>query len=67
MRAQLQQHGMRVGEEGDTIDSPDLLMEVMEAREQLEEASSDEELHRMQQDYAQKEHGCIQVCFKLAA
>ena len=58
---QLLQHGVRVGEEGDTIDNPELLMEVMEAREQLEEASSDEELQRMQQDYAHKEHSCVQV------
>ena len=58
---QLEQRGTSAGEEGETIEDPELLMEVMEARERLDDASSPEELQAMQQEYLAKQEACVQV------
>lgn len=63
---QLGRKGRSDGQGGEgTIEDPELLMVVMETREQIDEADSPEELHRLQQDNAAKQAGCIQVihCF----
>lgn len=63
---QLARKGRSDGQGGEgTIEDPELLMVVMETREQIDEADSPEELQRLQQDNVAKQAACIQVmlCF----
>ena len=61
--AQLQQNGYKdiAGGEG-TIDDPDLLMSVMEARELVEETGDAGKLKELQDENGQKQQLCIKVC-----
>ena len=58
---QLQRQGIEGNEEGETLDDPELLMEVMEARERLAECESAQELQDMHHDLQQQERACLQV------
>ncbi|CEG66256.1 Putative Fe-S protein assembly co-chaperone HscB [Rhizopus microsporus] len=55
----LQQQGQKI-EEHDSLENPELLMEVMELREELEEASSKEELEAIKQKNDEKYKETVQ-------
>ena len=58
---QLRQQGIGADEEEGTIDDPTFLMEMMEAREAVEEAGDTETLTRLQTEYRNKQQACMQV------
>ena len=59
--AQLRQKGLRADEEGETIHDPDFLMEMMEAREAVDEAADGEALAQLLEDFRQKQQACMQA------
>ena len=60
--SQLQQNGHGDASEGEgTIDDPDLLMQVMEARESVDGTDDAKELHTMQQENFEQQDSCLQV------
>ena len=62
MVVQLKQNGHEEGNEGEgIIDDPELLMSIMEAREQVEENEDPAQLQKMQQDNKQQQEACIEV------
>ena len=59
--AQLRLKGLQADEEGETIHDPGFLMEMMEAREAVDEAADAEALAQLLEDFRQKQQACMQA------
>lgn len=60
-RMQLGRRGIGTNEEKEGIDDPAFLMEVMEAREEIEDLDEPEDLQSLKLQYLRKQSGIIQV------
>ncbi|KAJ9475517.1 J-type co-chaperone JAC1, mitochondrial [Pseudozyma hubeiensis] len=60
----LERHGVKEVSESDSLEDPELLMEVMELRERLEEAENEEEAAEVRKDHARLLEATIETLEK---
>lgn len=61
LSVQLRQQGIVADEEEGTMEDPEFLMEMMEAREAVDDAADAKSLTQLQEEYTEKQQDCIQV------